>query len=145
MTAQKSQAAYTSSLLDEETRDAVATHVAKTVQAIIHRDLSPAQQAMLERLINIATVDLVTLMIKDHQYGGSWKKRGGAGAFMVSARKWDRLEQWLEHYDRPYDVFHAWLNDRRQEPMSEDVGDLRRYLALWEQECQRLTSPTPSS
>lgn len=32
------------------------------------------------------------LRSKNESYGGSWKRRGGVGAFMMLARKWDRIE-----------------------------------------------------
>jgi hypothetical protein len=49
--------------------------------------------------------DSRTIHIKEAEYDASWKKRGGVGAFMMLARKWDRLENqdkapWIPH-ERP--------------------------------------------
>lgn len=73
--------------------------------------------------------------LKEGQYQGSWKKRGGCGAFMVLARKWDRLEAYLE--GRGWDIFGAALDDEREEGLRSDIQDLRCYLALVEAELRR--------
>lgn len=77
-------------------------------------------------------------------YMGSWKKRGGQGAFMMLARKWDRLEVAVEGYD--WDIFEAMRKDTRSEGILDDIRDLRQYLMLveaemrarWESEDPRL-------
>ena len=38
---------------------------------------------MMKHLQSIADTDVVTLRVKDKSYGGSWKRRGGVGAFMM--------------------------------------------------------------
>src|ERR1039458_3589413 len=38
-----------------------------------------------------AGIDTDTLRQKGIHYGDSWKARGGVGAFMMAARKWDRI------------------------------------------------------
>lgn len=63
---------------------------------------------------------------KDKDYGSSWKKRGGAGAFMVMARKWDRIEN-LVQKDK-WDIFDALMKDRGG--IRDDVQDLIGYLHL---------------
>jgi asparagine synthase (glutamine-hydrolysing) len=46
----------------------------------------------------------VDLMIqKDGEYGASWRKRGGAGAFLTMSRKIDRIESMMEKYNN--DIF----------------------------------------
>lgn len=90
----------------------------------------------LEFLDAVLAEDAQILRAKEENYKGSWKRRGGAGAFMVLARKWDRLEAYLA--DRGWDIFEASLSDPREEGLREDFGDLRRYLALVECECRRL-------
>jgi len=65
---------------------------------------------------------------KAKSYGDSWKKRGGIGAFMMLARKWDRIEQQVQEYG--YDVFKAIQNDSADEGILDDIRDLRRYLFL---------------
>ena len=74
-------------------------------------------------------------MIKAQEsYGDSWKKRGGCGAFMMLARKWDRLETQSEKCN--WDLFSAILNDKRPEGIIDDIRDLRRYLLLVETEME---------
>lgn len=104
-------------------------------------------------LQDIANRDVSTLVKKDTEYGSSWKKRGGVGAFMMLARKWDRLETQVTRpgLDSKYDVFDAIGQDegtltppageaiaRKPAPPSESVletiRDLRRYLLLVESE-----------
>ena len=61
-------------------------------------------------------------------YGDSWRKRGGVGAYMMLARKWDRLENKVKEYD--WDIFEAIDEDPRDEGILDDIRDLRRYLLL---------------
>lgn len=68
----------------------------------------------------------------ERQYGDSWKQRGGVGAFMMLARKWDRLEKAV-HKDQ-YDIFKTISADQRPEGILDDIRDLRRYLLLVEAE-----------
>ena len=42
-------------------------------------------------LQTIADSDVVALQEAEKSYGDSWRKRGGVGAFMMLARKWDRI------------------------------------------------------
>ena len=90
-------------------------------------------------LSSIAAGDVATLLIKDKSYGGSWKKRGGVGAFMMLARKWDRTETQTERSG--YDIFEAVSQSysaalENGEPVAEsligDIRDLRCYLMLVE-------------
>ena len=66
----------------------------------------------------------------EKSYGDSWKKRGGIGAFMMLARKWDRIEN--QSNDYTYDIFLALEEDQRPEGLIDDIRDLRRYLLLVE-------------
>jgi hypothetical protein len=86
----------------------------------------------LANLQNILVNDSVVIHEKDKSYRGSWKKRGGVGAFMMLCRKWDRLEAFVEATD--YDIFKAIQSDSRGESVLDDIRDLRRYLALVEAE-----------
>lgn len=70
------------------------------------------------------------LVKAEASYGSSWKMRGGVGAFMMLARKWDRLEKRTAQHQ--YDIFAAIHDDTRREGVIDDVRDLRRYLALVE-------------
>jgi len=115
----------------------------------------------IDRINEIASKDCDTLRRKDKEYGGSWLKRGGVGAFMMAARKWDRLEehvsagsvqpggppedfagmtpeQMIEACKKvvapKFDIIQSALLDQREEGVLDDIGDLRRYLLLIEAE-----------
>lgn len=81
-------------------------------------------------LLNVAEADVVTLLCKQDEYGPSWKRRGGIGAFMMLARKWDRLEEQVQRDG--YDIFASCAHDMRSEGILDDIADLRRYLLLVE-------------
>ena len=87
---------------------------------------------------NIAQEDIVSLIESEKSYGDSWKRRGGTGAFMMLARKFDRIEQQAEHCN--YDVFEAGIKFDGEDGLLDDIGDLRRYLFLVEQHIRSLES-----
>src|SRR4249920_1338487 len=83
----------------------------------------------------VANSDVSTLRRKESTYKGSWKKRGGVGAFMMLARKWDRLESIAEN--NTYDIFKALFESK--DPGADgqvlaEIRDLRCYLLLVEAE-----------
>lgn len=86
----------------------------------------------LDYLDAVAAADLALIRHKEKTYQGSWKKRGGAGAFFVLARKWDRLENILA--GRDYDIFDAISEDYSGADGSvlAEIRDLRCYLTLVE-------------
>lgn len=86
----------------------------------------------MEFLDEIAENDVEKIKEKDKEYGSSWKKRGGIGAFHMLARKWDRLEVAVKIFGD--DIFRAIEEDERVEGVLDDVRDLRRYLMLVESE-----------
>lgn len=103
----------------------------------------------LDQLETIAAEDAAGLRKAQASYGNSWKIRGGVGAFMMLARKWDRLEIRLRRIagtlnrsrkSRPnvdfgaYDIFGHIALDTRAEGVIDDIRDLRRYLMLVEAE-----------
>ena len=45
-----------------------------------------------ENMRVIAQNDVDKLETAEKSYGTSWRQRGGVGAFMMLARKWDRIE-----------------------------------------------------
>lgn len=94
----------------------------------VKRDLSTILTAVNE----IAHKDVEGLDVAEKSYGNSWKQRGGVGAFMMLARKWDRIENQVKKEN--YDVFETILKDPRQEGIIDDIRDLRRYLLLVEAE-----------
>lgn len=84
-----------------------------------------------EKLIRIlGNDDANTLTEKDKSYGSSWRKRGGTGAHMMLARKWDRLEEICKQHN--YDIFAAIEATKNSGDSSilEQIRDLRRYLFL---------------
>jgi hypothetical protein len=100
-------------------------------------------------LKSLADKDVKTLVQKDAEYGSSWKKRGGVGAFMMLARKWDRLETQITVQRSTgvdsYDVFGQIerehnLPEGHSESLLETIRDLRRYLFLVESEIMRRQS-----
>jgi hypothetical protein len=88
-----------------------------------------------ENLEDISTSDVDEVKAKDISYGSSWKKRGGIGAFMMLARKWDRLEE-ICKAKFSYDVIEAVKADMSGKDGSvlAEIRDLRRYLLLVEAE-----------
>jgi hypothetical protein len=92
--------------------------------------------AFLEELEAIGAEDAAGLRNAAKSYGNSWKSRGGVGAFMMLARKWDRMENRLRRSagDGAYDIFGHIMMDQRSEGVIDDVRDLRRYLMLVEAE-----------
>ena len=97
----------------------------------------PLSQQMLRVCIAMQS-DIETLIEKEKDYGNSWKKRGGVGAYMMLARKWDRIENTVKNQEHSYDVFRAMMEDRRDDGLLDDIRDLRRYLLLVESEVLNL-------
>jgi hypothetical protein len=83
----------------------------------------------LNFLEDVLARDAEFILRKDVEYNSSWKYRGGVGAFMMLARKWDRMEPLAKTFG--YDIF-AML--KAHPDRIDDVRDLRRYLALVESE-----------
>ena len=90
------------------------------------------EKTYIDFIDDIVSDDTSEIRRKDLEYGGSWLKRGGIGAYMMACRKFDRLEAQLSKTG--YDIFAAAENDKRQEGIIDDVRDLRRYLLLIEAE-----------
>ncbi len=86
----------------------------------------------LNELEGVAKDDVDALRLAEKSYGNSWKKRGGIGAFMMLARKIDRIE--MQAKKAGYDIFEAVARDTRSEGLIDDIRDLRRYLMLVEAE-----------
>lgn len=89
-----------------------------------------------DRLESQVRKAIEVILDKNRQYGGSWKSRGGVGAFMMFARKWDRLENALTIRNEQgenvgyRDLFELAKVDNRQEGIIDDLEDLRNYLIL---------------
>ncbi len=76
---------------------------------------------------------------KGKTYGDSWKSRGGVGAFMMLARKWDRIANMLSQESDSGD----WLRFNRLLRgcgALEDLIDLYGYLLLVHDEVVRLVT-----
>ena len=82
-----------------------------------------------EQIKSIALCDVATLRVKGETYGSSWSLRGGVGAFMMAARKWDRIENQCKA--KGYDIFEA-CHDSAEDGILDDIADLRAYLLLIE-------------
>ncbi len=88
------------------------------------------------RLEDISKEDIDHLLEKGNSYGESWCKRGGVGAFMMLARKWDRIEN--QSKKEGWDIFEAIKKNSGKEGVLDDIGDLRRYLLLVEEYITRI-------
>ena len=78
----------------------------------------------------LSQADVLALRTASQKYGDSWKKRGGCGAYMNLARKWDRIEKAAMDHD--WDILAAARQLPGEDGLLDDIGDLRRYLLLIE-------------
>ena len=97
------------------------------------------EQGHMRFLASVCTHDVEILVEKEAKYKGSWKKRGGVGAFMMLARKWDRIESQL--IQENFDIFKLCQDDK--DFRENEIGDLRRYLMLVEAELLNLEKIYP--
>jgi hypothetical protein len=81
-----------------------------------------------EVMRDLALDDVMALKKAQVSYGDSWKRRGGVGAFMMLARKWDRIEN--QTTKTGYDIFGAVSAFPGKEGVMDDINDLIRYLML---------------
>jgi len=84
-----------------------------------------------ETMKKAAQSDLEALKKAETSYGDSWKRRGGVGAFMMLARKFDRVEHQAQKCG--WDIFEAGKIYVGDEGLLDDIRDLRRYLLLTEE------------
>ena len=84
-----------------------------------------------EKMKDIAQNDLSALQKAETSYGDSWRRRGGVGAFMMLARKFDRIEHQSQKHN--WDVFEAGEVYVGEAGLLDDIRDLRRYLLLVEE------------
>ena len=80
---------------------------------------------------DVAQNDLEALKRAETSYGDSWKRRGGVGAFMMLARKFDRIEHQAQKHG--WDIFEAGEAFKGEAGLLDDIRDLRRYLLLTEE------------
>lgn len=87
---------------------------------------------ILEVVKDLCLNDYTSLCEAEKTYGDSWKNRGGIGAFMMLARKWDRIENLTQKH--AYDIFQTIEEYPELTGVIDDIRDLRRYLLLVEAE-----------
>jgi len=92
--------------------------------------------ADFDKIEKLAQRDVAQLQHAEKSYGDSWRKRGGVGAFMMLARKFDRIEN--QSMKCHWDVFGAILDDPTSAGILDDIRDLRCYLYLVEEYATRL-------
>ncbi len=99
-----------------------------------YADLLPLSNTdlMTAHALDAAKQDQTVLIGKGLHYGDSWKRRGGVGAFMMLARKWDRMENLLSTSGSGPTLLATLQHNPGQ--VQDDVHDLRRYLLLVEDE-----------
>jgi hypothetical protein len=102
-----------------------------------------SDRGFLAHLQPIANDDVHTIHEKEKAYGDSWRRNGGIGAFMIFARKWDRIVQRVTADISPANghpgasrdnILEHIAADHRSEPILEDIRDLRQFLLLTEAE-----------
>ena len=81
-------------------------------------------------IVQLTVEDVQGLRKAEKSYGDSWRIRGGVGAVMMLARKWDRIENQVEKDG--YNIFTTIKNDLSESGILDDIQDLRRYLLLVE-------------
>lgn len=91
-----------------------------------------APKIELNEVQYLELTDKAALEKANKDYGDSWRRRGGVGAFMMLARKWDRIETQLKNNPPQWDVLQQLEIDDRPEGLIDDIRDLRRYLMLVE-------------
>ena len=84
--------------------------------------------ADFDKIQKLTEDDIDALKKAETSYGDSWRRRGGVGAFMMLARKWDRIEN--QTNKQGYDMFAAIFADTSDAGILDDIRDLRRYLLL---------------
>lgn len=80
----------------------------------------------LKNLEPLAKQIVTVLHDKEKHYAGSWQQRGGPGAFMMLARKWDRIENAAKKEN--YDIFKVIKHNEAE--TVDDIDDLIGYLML---------------
>ena len=67
--------------------------MAKGMYRMVRKEKKIMYSEIISLVEEVAKIDVEKLHKAEQSYGNSWKKRGGIGAFMMLARKWDRLEK----------------------------------------------------
>lgn len=83
-----------------------------------------AAYVLIDELVRIAQQ-------KDAEYGASWCKRGGIGAWFTTVRKFDRISTQLKNMS--YDLWHTEFDGDQTESLEETLKDGINYLLLIEE------------
>jgi hypothetical protein len=111
----------------------------------LKKRLKNAESAVLdtryrEQIPIVSASDVDRLLKKDQEYGASWKRRGGVGAFMMMVRKIDRIMAQIPepdgHPKHGFDIFAILTNEHADlsESLLDTLRDLRGYATLIEAE-----------
>ena len=99
---------------------------------MVTKEAKVTTEKFIENLQDLVKDDIEGLVEAKRSYGNSWKKRGGVGAFMMLARKWDRIENQVKETN--YDILSACRSNMSDDGILDDIRDKRRYLLLVEEE-----------
>jgi hypothetical protein len=105
----------------------------KVEKTMVQKVIEIRQYKAIENLFAEKTFDLISgdadfLRTAQKNYGNSWKMRGGVGAYMMMARKFDRMYTRMKPYDG--DIHRAIKAETYRDGMIDDLRDLRRYVTL---------------
>lgn len=92
---------------------------ADMIKAGVLKEHTHGPQTYTDYIQTTANLIATTLLKKDAEYGGSWLKRGGIGAYMMKVRKSDRLEEQVKK--KGYDVFAAIQASKHTSESLEDT------------------------
>lgn len=102
------------------------------------RDVLVMTDQRVAELRALMNKELELLIEKNNTYADSWKIRGGVGAFMMLARKWDRIEEFCKRSG--YDIFQVGADNPGD--ILDDIEDLRNYLLLVRAEVEEIRRQT---
>jgi len=91
--------------------------------------IGPLPDSFYLALVETADDLVAVLKEKGKDYGNSWISRGGVGAWMMLARKIDRIQKQIKQ-EPQYDIVAHMIKDDRAEGLYDDVRDLAGYLLL---------------
>lgn len=94
------------------------------------------------RMIAILSAVAKSVTAKNREYNESWFKRGGVGAYMMLARKIDRMENYVQPHG--FDILKALAADTRPEGIIDDIQDLIGYLGLVLEKHQSMSAQAAS-
>jgi len=97
------------------------------IQTLTFED-STIPDADFEAMFQLAKDRIDLCKKKNEEYGSSWCKRGGAGAFFSVIRKTDRLE--TQARNRNYDLFNVDEDPNSTESLDETLLDTVAYYLL---------------